>query len=80
MGGQGGGGGGRGRSSGRVLGIVGIVVAFVVTATGHATLSRIGSIVSGAQPTCSDPKWLLQVPIIKLLRVPSISTRTTILI
>jgi hypothetical protein len=66
MGGQGGGGGGRGGSSGWVLGIVGIVagivVAFVVTATGHATLSRIGSIVSGAQPSCSDPKWLLQVP------------------
>jgi hypothetical protein len=58
--------GGQARSSGTVLGIVGIlagiVVAFVVTATGHSTWSRAGSLISGAQPTCSDPKWLLQLP------------------
>jgi hypothetical protein len=66
MGGQGDAGGSQGRPTGTVLGIAGIlagiVVAFVVTATGHATLSRIGSLASGSHPTCSDPKWLLQIP------------------
>ena len=53
-----------GRSKGTITGIVlsllGIAIALLLTPTGQSLQNY--ALNPGSQPTCSQPRWLLQVP------------------